>query len=184
MEKSTDKHNLIRVVITGPESTGKTSLSERLSKHYNTPYIPEYAREYVTDLKRSYTLEDVIYIAEKQTELDNHYAKMANKVLFYDTYLIITKVWLDVVFNHQLPWIDKILNSNHIDMYLLCFPDIPWVPDPVRENGGEMRNVLFKRYQNELKQHNCVHHIIRGKQRFEAAVGFIDELINKKQNIE
>ncbi|MFO7657667.1 MAG: ATP-binding protein [Bacteroidales bacterium] len=175
-----EKHNrnkVKRVVVTGPESTGKTVLCEKLAKHYNTLYIPEYARDYVSGLGRKYTYEDIIYIARKQVELEAAYAIKARDVLFYDTYLVITKVWLEVVFKQSPVWITDILKQKMVDIYLVCAPDIPWVPDDVRENGGEMREVLFKRYIAEIEHYGAPYRVISGEQRFAMAKGIIDKLL-------
>ena len=179
MESSTNL-KLKHIVITGPESTGKTVLCEKLARHYQTVCIPDYAREYILTLDRPYIYDDVLHIAGKQVELVSEYSKSAENILFYDTYLLITKVWFDVVFKKHPQWLDAILLENKVDLYLLCAPDIPWIPDPVRENGGEMRNVLFKRYQTELDNYHSKYQIILGKNRFERAVGYIDALFNSQ----
>ena len=179
MESLSDQ-SLKHIVITGPESTGKTVLCEKLARHYQTVFIPEYARDYILALKRPYVYEDVLHIAGKQVDLAGEYSKTAKNMLFYDTYLIITKVWFDVVFNKHPLWMDEILLENTIDIYLLCAPDIPWIPDPVRENGGEMRNVLFKRYQTELDNFHSKYQIISGNNRFESAVEYIDASFNSQ----
>jgi len=176
MESSTNKR-LKHIVITGPESTGKTMLCEKLARHYQTVFIPEYAREYILTLNRPYQYDDVLHIAEKQVELVTKYSGIARNILFYDTYLMITKVWFDVVFKKHPLWLDDMLVKNKVDLYLLCAPDIPWIPDPVRENGGEMREVLFKQYQAELNNFQSKYQIISGKNRYEKAVGYIDRLI-------
>lgn len=176
MEKAIDK-KLIRIVITGPESTGKTLLCELLARHYHTIFIPEYAREYIMSLNRKYKYDDVIHIANKQIELELDYSQTARNILFYDTYLIITKVWLDIVYNKYPAWIDSTIKNHKIDLFLICAPDIPWVPEQVRENGGEMREKLFKRYIDELENYKYAYKIISGEQRFEKAKEIIDELL-------
>ncbi len=181
MESQADK-KLKHIVVTGPESTGKTVLCEKLAMHYQTVFIPEYARDYILSLNRRYVYEDVLHIAEKQVELATEYSKIAKNLLFYDTYLVITKVWFDVVFKRHPQWLAGILLEKRIDLYLLCAPDIPWIPDPVRENGGKMRKVLFDRYQSELNNFHSKYQIIRGKNRFEMAVSYIDKmLIDRKE---
>ena len=87
------KEVMKRIVLIGAESTGKTELADCLSTHFKTNFVPEYARSYIEELNSSYTYQDVEHIARKQIELEDEYCKKANKVLFYDTYLIITKVW-------------------------------------------------------------------------------------------
>ena len=172
---------LKHIVITGPESTGKTELCEKLATHYHTVCIPEYAREYILTLDRPYNYDDVLHIADKQVKLVSEYTKNAESILFYDTFLVITRVWFDVVFKKHPHWLDSILLENKVDLYLLCAPDIPWIPDPVRENGGKMREVLFKRYQTELNNYHSRYQIIHGMNRFEMAVEYIDKLLITKQ---
>ena len=169
---------LIRIVITGPESTGKTELCKKLAEYYNTTFIPEYAREYVQNLNRKYDYNDVIHIAKKQIEFENEYSKIARNVLFYDTYLIITKIWLEVVYKKSPAWIDHKLKNNNINLFLICAPDIPWIADGVRENGGEMRNLLFNRYIEELENYSCMYRIISGNDRFAMAKGYLWKILN------
>lgn len=183
MEK-TGSENLINIVVTGPESTGKTTLCENLAKHYHTAFIPEFARDYVSNLKRHYTYNDVIFIAKKQIELEEEYQKRANTILFYDTYLIITKVWLEVVYYKYPAWIDKQLQKKTIDYFLLCYPDIEWIPDQVRENGGKMREVLFKKYENEIKKINGEYFIIKGEERLNSSINYINTCLqNRTKNL-
>jgi NadR type nicotinamide-nucleotide adenylyltransferase len=165
MEKRVDKSpsTLIRIGITGPECTGKSTLAAGLAAHYRTAFIPEYAREYIESLHRPYTYDDVVHIAERQVMDEQAYALKANGILFYDTYLIITKVWFSVVYNRMPVWIDEVLQRNHIHLFLLCDTDIPWVPDNVRENGGEMREKLLMIYRQELEKYGFPYTVIRGK---------------------
>ncbi len=132
----------VRIILTGPESTGKTMLCVHLTTLYKGEYIPEYARDYILSLNRRYTYDDVIHIAKKQCELMKEYLAHSCNYIFVDTYLIITKVWLSRVFRKIPEWIDMEIADTKDALYLLCKPDIPWEPDAVRENGGEMRNIL------------------------------------------
>jgi nicotinamide riboside kinase len=154
MEKTMGKpgNGIKRVILTGPESTGKTMLTMELARRYGAPFIPEYAREYIVSLNRPYIFDDVLHIAGKQVEQLEYFTAMATEYLFIDTYLIITKVWFDKVFNKIPAWIDPEIVKTNDCLYLLCRPDIPWEPDPVRENGGTMRQVLFDIYESELKK--------------------------------
>lgn len=163
--------NIKRIVIIGPESTGKTELAQFLSRQFNTIYVPEYAREYIEKLNRHYTFIDVEHIARKQTELESKYLKRANHVLFYDTFLIITKIWFKVVYNKVPEWLEKNIMALKIDLFLLCNTEIPWIPDNVRENGGEMREKLFQMYKSELEKYTFKYEIIKGvgENRFENA---------------
>lgn len=183
MEKRTAESNnsMIRVVITGPECTGKSTLTGQLSGYYHTKGIPEFARDYVAGLNRHYTYQDIEHIARVQRDQVSDWANQGIRLLFIDTYLIITKIWFEVVYQQIPPWIEEELQRKQIDLFLLCSPDIPWTPDPVRENGGKMREKLFLMYRNELERLGFRYALISGseKQRLNNAVkavnGFLRE---------
>ncbi len=138
-----------RILVTGPESAGKTELAIELAGRFGGLVIPEYARDYVERLTRPYTYEDVEHIAEQQArEYEREYPGW--EWLFFDTWLILTRVWFQVAFQRQPAWLDGCIAGAKFDLVLLCAPDIPWIPDPVRENGGPQREVLFERYKQEL----------------------------------
>lgn len=140
----------IRIVITGPESTGKTTLAKQLAKVYEAQYIPEYAREYVVGLPKHYSFEDIEHIAGIQVEQYKATRISSRPLFFFDTWLIITKVWFNWVFKKAPVWLDDEIRNSPMDLFLLCKPDIPWEPDAVRENGGESRIKLYEEYRNEL----------------------------------
>jgi len=152
MEKRSSETELAvkKVVITGAESTGKTTLARDLARLAGTVWIPEFAREYVGNLKRPYRYEDVERIARKQREQPSEYLAEARGYLFLDTYLIITRVWFREVFKREPDWLDEELRTSDIDLFLLCETDIPWVPDPLRENPGARREYLSEQYKKEL----------------------------------
>ena len=140
----------IRIAVTGPESTGKTTLALQLAELYNGQYIPEFAREYVEKLPRHYTYDDVEAIAKIQVDQYLTTRSTSGQLFFFDTWLIITKVWFNWVFGRTPGWLDDQIYGCPIDLFLLCLPDLPWEPDPVRENGGENRLKLLDQYRNEL----------------------------------
>ncbi|HAH25128.1 MAG TPA: ATPase [Prolixibacteraceae bacterium] len=143
----------IRIAVTGPESTGKTTLAHQLADRYKGQYIPEFAREYVEKLPLHYTYADVEAIAKIQVQQYQATTTDTGQLFIFDTWLIITKVWFNWVFGKTPNWLeDEILNCP-IDLFLLCLPDLPWEPDPVRENGGENRLKLFDLYKNELQHY-------------------------------
>jgi NadR type nicotinamide-nucleotide adenylyltransferase len=164
MEK---RNEIKRVVITGPESTGKTALTKQLAKHFNAPYITEIARDYVENLNRKYTYEDVERIAFLQLIEENKAVKSQAEWLFIDTDLIITKLWFQHVYNKVPNWIEPSINSTPRYIHLLCNYDIPWVPDPVRENPDK-RKYFFNQYKKEIESHQLHYAIIAGfgKDRF------------------
>ncbi len=173
--------NIKRIVLIGPESTGKTELAEFLAKKFNTIYVPEYAREYVEKLEKKYTYNDIEEIARKQVELENELEKKANSILFYDTFLIITKVWFQVVFNKVPSWIEQKIESSKIDLFLLCNTELPWIKDNVRENGGEMREKLFMIYQQELENYGFKYEVVKGlgNDRYNNALSLVNDFLEK-----
>jgi NadR type nicotinamide-nucleotide adenylyltransferase len=183
MEKTTGHigDKIIRIALTGPECTGKSTLAVQLAQHYKTVSIPEYAREYVGSLSRPYDYDDVVHIAEMQVNQLEEYTNAANRILFLDTYLIITKVWFDLVFNQRPDWIDKELSKHSVDFYLLCDTDVPWEADPVRENGGTRREYLLGLYKKELVDFGCEFGIVQGlgNERLKNAIRLVDNYIEK-----
>jgi NadR type nicotinamide-nucleotide adenylyltransferase len=173
-----------KVVLLGPESTGKSFLSERLAKHYNSVWCPEYAREYLLMLGRPYTADDLLVIAKNHTELAEQYTKDAldKKVntIFFDTDMHVMKVWSEVVFGSCDPWILQQLKLQQYDMFLLCKPDIPWVDDELREYPDQgIREDLFSIYEEQLQQQSTTWQVISGnfEERFKKAVKEVDALL-------
>lgn len=144
----------IRIAVTGPESTGKTTLAKQLAEHFNGLFIPEYAREYVESLSEHYTYADVEMIAKKQIDQYLETQESFETIFFFDTWLIVTKVWFSWVFGRIPDWLEHRINTCPVDLFLLCSPDLPWEADSVRENGGENRIRLFEQYKLELKHYN------------------------------
>ncbi len=164
-------------VVIGPESTGKTTLCEKLSAYFQCPWINEYARIYLEQKQESYDYDDVIHIAQKQIELENN-AFAPNNILFIDTDLIITKVWLLHVYKQYSEWIDEYLRNVHRKAYLICYPDIPWQFDPLRENP-HIRKFLFNWYVSEVEKLHIPYYIIKGigQQRIDNAKAILYNLV-------
>jgi len=150
MEKRSEKRS-VRIVLTGPESTGKTEISTYLADKLNAVLIPEYAREYISKLNRKYEYGDVENIAQKQIEEFND--PHDGKIVIFDTWLIITKIWFKLVFDNVPGWLEQKLGELRIDLFLLCEPDIPWEEDSLRENPGKMRNTLYQYYKEEIEKY-------------------------------
>ena len=172
-----NKH--IRIVITGPESTGKTTLAKQLAEHFNGQFLPEYSREYIANAGRNYTYSDVEAIAIAQVEQYRTTIRSSEKLYFFDTWLIITKVWFEWVFKRTPEWLEEMIVNCPVDLYLLCLPDLPWEADPVRENGGENRLKLFDQYRNELNQYGFRFVEIggTGDVRFQCAVEAVNNIL-------
>lgn len=152
-----------KIVVTGPESTGKTTLSESLAQRLDADWVPEYARSYVENIGRPYTYQDVERIARHQIQQEAEISETTNKgIIVLDTWLIITKVWFEVVYGQSPKWLHEYIEASHIDLFLVCAPDLPWVADQVRENGGEMRNILFEKYCAEIEAFGFQYEVVRG----------------------
>lgn len=165
---------MYKIAILGPESTGKTALAKQLAEHFKTEWVPEYAREYVENLTRPYTYEDVCNIALKQIEEEEFYKNaesISDKYVFFDTDLIITKVWFDYRFGKIPDFLKERMKIGFFDLYLLCSPDLPWEADPVREHGND-REYFFDWYKNEIEQTGKPNVIVTGigNQRFQNAL--------------
>jgi len=151
-----------RIVLTGPEATGKTTLANALAERCEGRHVPEYARTYVEGLGRRYTRDDVEHIARVQVRQYEEAEAAGIYPVFFDTFLVITKVWLSVVYGSAPAWLDAEIRRCAADLYLLCYPDLPWEPDPVRENPGIRRIELFTAYQTELERNGLPLQVITG----------------------
>lgn len=169
----------VRIVITGPESSGKSTLTEKLAEHYKSMWVAEYAREYIDSLDREYNYDDILEIAKGQISRENELAKKAGQFLFCDTGLLVPKIWCEVKFGKCHPWILDTIEEHQYDLYLLCKPDIPWQADPQRENPFD-RDELFERYLNELTTKKFPFFIVAGKEekRLHNAIQAIDSGFN------
>jgi NadR type nicotinamide-nucleotide adenylyltransferase len=124
-----------KIVIIGPESTGKSTLCEGLATHYHTEWVREYARGYMLTHGTIYSYDDLSTIARGQLALEDAAvaAPTGGRVLFIDTDLYVMKVWSEYVFGRCETWILQEIVVRHYDGYLLCRTDLPWVKDELRE---------------------------------------------------
>jgi NadR type nicotinamide-nucleotide adenylyltransferase len=147
---------LKKIVVIGPESTGKSTLCEGLAAHYHTDWVPEYAREYLLAHGMDYRYEDLLTIAKGQVALEEAKAgtlirKSDGPLLFVDTDLYVMKVWSEFVFGRCDPWILNQIATRQYDGYLLCRTDLPWVKDELREYPDlANREKLFHIYRDCL----------------------------------
>jgi NadR type nicotinamide-nucleotide adenylyltransferase len=167
-----------KIVITGAESTGKSTLTAGLAQHFNAKWIPEIARTYVEGLTRHYTYNDVEQIARLQLEAEQQLSP-EEPLVFFDTWLIITKVWFDFVYGKHPEWLHRQILNSRIDLFLLCDIDLPWIEDPVRENGGENRVKLQQRYLQEMNEYGFNYRLISGhdEMRLQQAIREVETLI-------
>jgi NadR type nicotinamide-nucleotide adenylyltransferase len=138
-----------RIAIIGPECTGKTALASFLAQHFHTLWVPEFARNYLETLNRPYEKQDLAIMARGQLQLENELAPRANKVIICDTNLIVIKIWSEFNYGDCDPEIVKALSTQHYDLQLLTYIDIPWEDDPQRKHPHE-REQLYEIYRSEL----------------------------------
>ncbi len=178
--------NCIKVVLFGPESTGKTTLSRHLARYYNSVWVPEYARTYLQNVwnneRRTCESKDLLPIAIGQMTLENSLAKKTDSVLVCDTDLLETKVYSEAYYSGTCnPILDEYAVENTYDLYFLSYIDVPWEEDDLRDKPNE-RNRMFKAFEDALIKYNRPYVLLKGskKQRLEEAVKHIDKLIKEQ----
>lgn len=190
MEKKINqiKSSLIKIVLFGPESTGKSTLSNALAKHYKSVCVPEYARDFLQSkwdmYRKTCEKKDLWAIAKGQEKLENEISKKANRVLFCDTNLLQTKVYSEIYYEGYCdPRIEKSATENYYDLYFLCDVDIPWVPDDLRDKPNE-RVIMFKAFKKELEKQNLTYVVLKGsyKTRMDIATKHINVLLDLKKD--
>jgi len=180
---------LKKIVVIGPESTGKSTLCGYLADYYNTLWCPEFAREYLLENGTAYTIDDLITIAKGQLDAaQKHIAALQSQIdqtgivkpLIIDTDMYVMKVWSEYVFGTCPTFILDEINKQDFDLYLLCKPDIPWVKDELREYPDEKpRQELFQIYKDILINQQTPWIEISGsfETRHQKAVAAIDALL-------
>ncbi len=149
-KKSIERREMKKIVITGPESSGKTTLATQLAGHFGCPLVPEYARVYLSQLDRPYREADLLHIARGQLEAEKQLAGEA-ALLICDTDLITLYIWSIYKYGRCDDWIVRQIEQRPYELYLLCRPDIPWVYDPLREHPAE-RASIYKLYEQSLQR--------------------------------
>jgi len=139
-----------KITLTGPESSGKTTIAQRLAMDFNAPLVPEYARTYLNQLNRPYQQSDLWEIAQAQLLAEKKAAETEAHYLFCDTDLWTILIWSEEKYGTVDPRISNALVQQKTDLYLLLQPTLPWTYDPQRENPND-RDRLFQRYRNKLR---------------------------------
>ncbi len=164
-----------KIVVLGPESTGKSTLCAELAAHYQTIWAPEYARQYLSEHGTKYTHDDLLKIAKGQIENEERAIEILRQKnaskdgptsinkLIVDTDMYVMKVWSEYVFNNCHPFILEQINERHYDLYLLCDLDLPWTADEMREYPDEGPRIeLFTIYKELLMNQNTPWAIVNG----------------------
>jgi len=155
---------MLKIIATGPESSGKTTLCKALSEQFIIPFSKEYAREFLTNLEREYNQNDLLAIAKGQLalEIKNHKLHATkHKLSLHDTDLITIKIWSEYKFKSCADEIVNLLKAYPANLYILMSPDIPWEPDPLRENPSD-RDQLLQIYEQELIELQIPYFLVSG----------------------
>lgn len=182
-------NSLKKIVILGPESTGKSTLCTQLAQHYNTQWCPEYAREYLLKNGTNYSFDDLLTIAKGQLALEEKYTQEALDViaknpqpypLFIDTDMYVMKVWCEFVFEKCHRFILDEIVTRKYDLYLLCNIDLPWTKDELREYPDlESREKLYNIYKDIMVNQNTPWVTISGdyETRLQTAITAADKIL-------
>ena len=173
-----NKPKIKKIAIVGPESTGKSTMSAYLAKHYNTVWVPEYAREYCDNLTEAPTWQDEINMFHGQIALEKELLPKANHILICDTTFITVKIWSDQMFGQSPQEVLNELTKHTYDLYLLLNIDLPWQDDPLRD-FPTMREHFMDVWQKELGALNANYLVISGigQYRYNNAVKAIDNFL-------
>jgi NadR type nicotinamide-nucleotide adenylyltransferase len=185
MEKKLEQHpsDIIKVVLYGPESTGKTTLSKQLAEYYKTLWVPEYAREYLQDKwdreQKTCEPKDLLPIAEGQMRLENEMTAEAQQLLICDTDLLETKVYSEAYYlGYSDPILEKYALKNKYDLYFLTNIDTPWEKDDLRDKPNE-REKMYLYFKDTLEKYHRNFVILKGDKetRLKKAIYHIDKLL-------
>ncbi len=177
---------MYKIAVIGPESTGKSNLSEHLANHYNCLWVPEFAREYCANLNRDCDMQDELNIFYGQLNSERAIFKESlkanHKLLICDTTIVTVKVWTEHVFKNTPDVVNREFNHRHYDLYLLTNNDLPWEDDPLR-NFPNQREYFYEWYLRLLKENNLNFRIVSGvnKERFQNAIDIVDQFLNQKK---
>lgn len=186
MEKIPEQQpgNCLKIVLFGPESTGKTTLSRKLSEHYNGTWVPEFAREYLQQKwdkeQKICEPQDIFPIALGQRKLENTAVNSEEKIVFCDTDLLETMVYSEAYFDG---WCEErvreaVLTSRY-DLYILTYIDVPWQADDLRDRPGQ-REEMFRLFEQALIQHNRPYMLVKGN--LEERIKQITNQLNTRLN--
>ncbi len=169
---------MFKVGIVGPESTGKTTLAKALAEEYNEPWVPEYAREYLTQLGRPYVQSDLLEIARGQVQAVKEARPKAKRLLFIDTEMNVMRVWSEYKYGEVDPGLMMQWQMNVCDIHILTHYDTPYEEDPLRENP-ESRADLFEIYHRLLQERSLPFLVVKGnhEERLRQVKAFINPLL-------
>ena len=156
---------LFRVCVTGPESTGKTTLAEQVALFVGTEWVPEASRIYAERVARDLSVADVEPIAREHiARADAAAERVAARkgtALVLDTDLLSTVVYAQHYYAFDSPWLDGEERARRADLYLLCDVDVPWVPDGIRDRPAH-RDAMFAMFRDAVAERRVQFVVLRG----------------------
>ena len=172
----TDPPIIKRIVLTGAESTGKSTLAKSLSEHYCAPWSKEFVREYIHTLGRDLIAKDVDTIARGQLAVEDAALDNAQKIVIHDTNIVSTIIYAEYYFGEALTWANSIVPKRGYSLYLLCSPDIPWVADPRQRTSLNARATLHTLFKKRIEKYGYPYLQISGSHpnRLNQAIQAID----------
>lgn len=173
-------NNIKKIAVVGPESTGKSTISEQLAAHYHTIWVPEFARGYCERLTEPCTWQDEINMFQGQIALEKQLLPNANQILICDTTFITVKIWSDYTFGKAPQEVLDELPKHPYDLYLLMDIDLPWQEDPLRD-FPHLREHFMDVWHKELQALNANYTVISGseEQRLQNAIRTVNQYLNK-----
>ena len=167
-----------KILITGPECSGKTTLSEQLAQEFNAPLVLEYARDYLNSLSRSYILSDLDAICQGQLTKEDELASQTSSIVICDTGPEVIKIWSEYKYGSCSHVIQEAFESRRYDLTLLCKPEMDWEADPLREHASE-RDHIFSLYEDLLQSSHRNYTVVEGnhEKRKKTASNLIHQLL-------
>ena len=170
----------MKILVTGPESAGKSTLSRQLAWILDGIFVAEAARTYLQGLDRPYQPHDLPRIWHRQCAGETEAVSSGASFVLCDTGPEVIRVWSEVRFGTCDPAVFRATREHRYDLVLLCYPDLPWSPDPLREHPDEAdRRDLFERYENLLP--DAVH--IAGNNRVDQALAALDTALGRTRQL-
>jgi len=169
--------------VTGPESSGKTTLARSLASHFSGSWLPEYARYYLTSPE--YDEEALHKISREQYARECAFVRSDPHIGFIDTDLINIRIWWDVRFGRVPDWIDSSLLNQQKRYYLLLKPDLPWQDDPLRDQTLD-RDYLFTQHKELLERFSLPYEVVHGvgQERYQCAIAKVGRLLDMNKTVE
>ena len=167
-----------KIVVIGPESTGKSTLSKSLAEYFKCSWVPEFARQYLEKLEGQYTFSDLLEIAKGQIREEEKAIKKNENLIICDTDLHVIKVWSEHKFGKVHSWVEQQITNRKYDLYLLTDIDIPWENDPQREHPEpKQREYFLEIYKKVVIGSGIPYKVISGsvEERRKKSIEFIEK---------